>query len=118
MGRPVNDKFFGDPALDGKQIQVEAWFTGASSVSTAYVVRQRSSYQYEVTDGTFTEVMTLSNGMPMAEGEAALIVSPYGSSDEYAYVLHNRTVKTHQGNIYNWSVDAAEEEGEADLAMA
>lgn len=118
MGRPLKDKFFGNVANSGKQLQVEVWFTGEASVVTGWVTRQRGTGKYEVTDGTNTEVFVLADHYPAQEGEACILVEPFGGSTEYARVIHNRTVKTHEGNRYRWSTEAASEPGEADLPLA
>lgn len=99
MGRPLNKRYFGDPSNPGPQFQVLADL--GSGIAPVYIVRQRSSYRFEVTDGVTTKVCKLVDGMPSAPGEMAIVVSTV-SGTEYARVVHAHRVKTFQGNDYPW----------------
>ena len=80
MGKPLNKKFFGDPSADGEQLSVNVWFTGEGSSETGWIVRQRGTGIYEITNGVLTERLKLQNGAPIAGGQASMQVGPFGTS--------------------------------------
>ncbi|SVA38159.1 uncharacterized protein METZ01_LOCUS91013 [marine metagenome] len=60
MGRPVNDRYFGEG--NGKLQVTRHFFTGGSELSTkCWILSQRSGNKFKVTDGSSTEVLTLVN---------------------------------------------------------
>lgn len=70
MGRPLNKKHFGND--DGSIKITRHYFTGGTLATTdAWILNQRSSNKFTVTDGTTTEVLTLVNkaNVDIAEGE-------------------------------------------------
>ena len=127
MGRPINKKFFASVATDtdgtpGLQVRLTlASFTGGpTNVLTAYLVRQRTTDSYEVTDGTNTEVLQFFNGTgSIPEGNISLRVSSFGGPTEYVRTLTAHQVKTFQGNTYSWTNlqkgNAASAPGEVDF---
>lgn len=129
MGRPLNDKFFvGDISDDtagkaGLQIRLTlASFTGGPlNVNTAWIVRQRSSSRFEVTDGENIEVLKLFNGTgSIPAGTCALRVKPFEEQPtEYLSALTSHQAKTFQGNVYTWTHlqegNAASAVGEVDF---
>lgn len=116
MGRPLKKTFFGNPATPGAQILLSsARIAGQSAAAGYYIVRQIGTGRYQVTNGTHTGVVRLVAAGTLQEGEAHLIVKPYGGSDEYARVIHSRTVKTWAGNSYAWSTTAATVTGQANV---
>lgn len=121
MGRPLNKKYLGDPALPGKHVvMTSAWIAGEVGPAEGfYVVRQVGTGRYQVTNGTVTGVVRLADAGPLTEGEAHLVVNPFGddNDDEYARLIHNRSVKTWEGHSYKWSLDAAAAEGECDMPL-
>lgn len=77
MGRPLNKKFFGDPAGGGFQIACLA-DVGAGNV-TAHIVSQRSNTAYlcaETATPSNNAICTLVDGAPSAPGEAQVTVTP------------------------------------------
>ena len=128
MGRPLNDRFFvgntddDTDDKDGLQLRLTlASFTGGpTDVMDTWIVRQRSTSRFEVTDGENIEVLKLFNGTgSIPEGTCALRVIPFESSSEYLSALNSRQAKTFQGGVYTWthlqSGNAASVEGEADF---
>lgn len=111
MGRPLNDKFFaptspGPGAKPGKQIRLTlASFTdGPDDVSNTWIIRQRSTSRFEVTDGSNVEVLEMFNGSgSVPRGRCALKVTPLESETEFARTFTAHQVKTFQGNTYIWS---------------
>lgn len=121
MGRPLNKKYLGDPAKTGKQVVLtSAWIAGEVGPATGfYITRQVGTGRYQVSNGTVTGVVRLVAAGTLAVGEAHLEVTPFGGAPvEYARMIHNRSVKTWDSNVYKWSVEAATELGQADLDMA
>lgn len=120
MGRPLNKKYLGNPAKPSKQVVLSsAWVAGEVGPAEGfYVVRQVGTGRYQVTNGTVTGVVRLVGAGALKAGEAHLEVVPFGAGGavEHARILHNRTVKTWEGNVYKWSLDAATEVGQADIA--
>lgn len=118
MGRPLNKKYFGNPALPGSQIVLtSAWIAGAGSAAAGfYIVKQVGTGKYLVSNGTDSGVVKLVDLIADAEGEATLAVQPFGSAQlEYVKNIYSRTVKTFDDNTYKWSTEAATEEGAVDL---
>ena len=77
MGRPLNKRFFGDPAGGGYQVEVLA-DVGAGNVA-AYIVSQRSNSKYlcaEVATPANQAICTLVDAVPSAVGEMQVIVTP------------------------------------------
>jgi hypothetical protein len=61
MGRPLNKRFFGDPAGAGEQVACNAWFGGASAAS--FIIEQRSNSLYRVGDLATTASDGLTAGV-------------------------------------------------------
>jgi len=103
MGRPINKRFIGQGA--GKIEVSRYFFTGASEVAStatpAWIVSQRSSRRYKVSDGTTTETLTLVNqsGGDLSAGEFAIDAVLDDSTTVQVTKLHNRTISYEQANI-------------------
>lgn len=103
MGRPINKRFIGQGA--GKLEVSRYFFTGASEVAStatpAWIVSQRSSRKFKVSDGTTTETLTLVNQSAgdLSEGEFAIDAVLDDSTVVQVTKLHNRTVSYEQANI-------------------
>lgn len=80
MGKPLNKRYFGDPSGAGDQLSVNVWFTGEGSAETGWIVRQRGTGIFEITNGSLTERLKLQNGDPTAGGQAAMEVNPFGTN--------------------------------------
>ena len=121
MGRPLKKSFFGSPATGGKQLVLShVWLAGSTEAEEGFwIVRQVGTGRFQVTNGTKTGVVKLVDALPDAPGEGVIVVRPFGEDmqDEYASKIHNRTVKTFDGNSYMWSANPATEVGQADLQL-
>lgn len=117
MGRPLKKSFFGSPATAGAQVVLNsARIAGQSAAAGYYIVRQVGTGRFQVTNGSLTGVVRLVAAGTLQEGEAHAIVKPHGGgADEYARVIHNRSVKTWSGNTYAWSTAATTTAGQAML---
>lgn len=118
MGRPLNKKFFGDPAGVGNQLEVEAWIPGAGATASpfAWIVEQHTNTTYTVTDGSDTGRCKLQADAVAGPGQMRIAVSPFVGGTEYARILNAHQVKTFEGNVYAWSeLSNADSFKEADL---
>lgn len=103
MGRPINKRFIGQGA--GKLEVSRYFFTGASEVAStatpAWIVSQRSSRRFKVSNGTTTETLVLVNQSDgdLSEGEFAIDAVLDASTVAQVTKLHNRTVSYEQEHI-------------------
>jgi len=102
MGRPINKRKIGQG--NGKLEPSRYFFTGASEVASsttpAWIVSQRSSNKYKITDGTTTEVLTLVNQSSgdLAAGEFAIDAVLDDSTVVQVTKLYNRTISVEAGS--------------------
>jgi len=107
MGRPINKRKIGQG--DGKILCSAYYFTGASEVNgattPAWIVSQRSTNKFNVTDGTTTEVLQLVNKTAggLAEGEFIINAILDDSSVVQVTKLRNKTIQYEGGtsNVAN-----------------
>jgi hypothetical protein len=106
MGRPINNKFFGNK---GNSLVVK--FYNGSSVVTGWVVKQTASKKFKVTDGTTTKICTLaqtaSELTALTAGTGAdsakrptlctLEVTPFGGGVENVKTVQMNKIVTVQG---------------------
>lgn len=94
MGRPINKRKIGQGS--GKIQATRHFFTGASeATTTAWIVNQRSTNKFTVTDGSTTEVLTLVNQSAgdLSAGEFAIDAVLDDSTVVQVTKLHNRTIQ-------------------------
>jgi len=123
MGRPLKNIFFGgtEAGQDNPGIQLSiasAFIPGAPAISSTpiVIIRQVGTGRYQVTDGTYIGVVRLVGTATANPGDANLVVTPYGGGPtELARVVLDRTVKTWSDNVYDWSINAATQVGQANL---
>lgn len=103
MGRPVNKRYFGDPT-GGTQIRIEC-NTGNGPVDDGYIIRQRATNQFRVTDGvTETECRLVNKAAAnLLEGEMVAF-GQLGGQRVPLQKLFNRTVVDWDGNRYDWTI--------------
>lgn len=85
MGRPLNKRYFGDPAGAGFQITVTAHIPGESDPEEGFILRQRSNLKYLVEADGEVGVCKLVNKSTPDEGEMVVEVTsaiPFGSLKE------------------------------------
>lgn len=75
MGRPLNKRYFGDPAGAGFQITVTAHIPGESDPAAGFILRQRSNLKYLVEAGGEVGVCKLVNKSAPDEGEMIVEVT-------------------------------------------
>jgi len=102
MGRPINKRKIGQGV--GKLEVSRYFFTGASEVAStttqAWIVSQRSTRKFKVTDGTTTEVLTLVNQSSgdLSAGEFAIDAVLDDSTVVQVTKLHNRKIQYEVGS--------------------
>ena len=104
MGRPVNKRFFGATG-DNTQPTIPArFFNGTSSVE-GYIVAQKGTNKFKVTDGTTTIIGRLVNEIaPNGANEISLVGIAAGSTPVVLKKVFNRTAVDWDGNRYTWEV--------------
>ena len=99
MGRPINKRNFGNG--DGGIKISRHYFTGGSlATSDAWIVNQRSSNKFTVTDGSTTEVLTLVNKATngdIVEGEMEIDAILDDSSTVHVTRLYGRKIQYEGG---------------------
>jgi hypothetical protein len=105
MGRPVNKRYFGDYDT-GTQLRVAA-HTGNGAVDTSYIIAQKGTNQFRVTDGT-TELecrlVDKATGSVLL-GEMVIFGTAAGVNDRLPIKkLFNRTATDFDGNRYSWEI--------------
>jgi len=102
MGRPINKRKIGQG--NGKLEPSRYFFTGASEVASsttpAWIVSQRSSRKYNISDGSTTEILTLVNQSSgdLSAGEFAIDAVLDDSSVKQVTKLYNRTISVEAGS--------------------
>jgi hypothetical protein len=107
MGRPINKKYLGQG--EDKILVSRYYFTGASEVAgattPAWIVSQRSTNKFSVTDGSTTETLTLVNEADgaLSAGEMTIHARLDDSSTVQVTKLRNRTIQYEGGtaNVAN-----------------
>lgn len=112
MGRPINKRKIGQGT--GRIMCTRYFFTGASEVNgattPAWIVSQRSTRKFKVSDGVTTEVLRLVNQSSgdLVAGTFAIDATLDDSTVVQVTKLHNRTIQYEGGReITDDSVDVA-----------
>lgn len=125
MGRPLNEKWFGSSVLPGNQIVVNGikWADGSTSTD-GYIVKQKSTSAYVVSDGVKTEECFMVNALvlgSLAKGQCFILATPFGGVASPCYKIEQfrLSVFNLDGSItsYSWSTIPATKAGEADLIV-
>lgn len=102
MGRPLNKRYFGDFSNSGQQLVVEADL--GSGIVNAWVVKQKGTRTYVLTDGTDTMTCRLVETIT-GPGEATIEVYPFSGPTQYVYTLLAHRVKTQDGQNLVWKFE-------------
>lgn len=101
MGRPLNKKYFGQG--EGKILATRYYFTGGSETAggttAAWILNQKGSNKFTVTDGTSTEVLTLVNKAngALAAGEFTVHAVLEDSTTVQVTRFYNRKIQYEGG---------------------
>jgi surface protein len=122
MGRPIKDKFFGDPSGPFKQFDdIDAWIPGEAGEEKCYIVRQKTTHKYIMYGKTSNakgrcQLVDKAAGS-LAEGEMMMTCTPFGGSPERVKAMSQNKIKTFAGNRYRYAKNKrAEKAGECDLS--
>lgn len=124
MGKPIKESWFGSIANTGKQIRVNVvkWADGTTS-SNAYIIKQKGSATYVVSNGIKTEIARLSTvPSELKSGECVVLATPFGGSALPCKKItqHRVSVQEPSGVIssFAWSANDAASSGFATLDLA
>ena len=107
MGRPINKRKIGQG--EGRILCSAYYFAGASEVNggatPAWIVSQRSTNKFIVSDGTTTQTLTLANETAGSLAEGTFIINAILDDSSVVQVtkLRNRTIQYEGGtaNVAN-----------------
>jgi hypothetical protein len=104
MGRPINNKHFGNAA--GK-FKVKMTLADGSIDTGAYVIKQIGSHRYRVSNGIETRnlylAQTSAKAVSLGDESMTILVQPYGGgATEHAREIRGYLVYTCEGNVYQW----------------
>jgi hypothetical protein len=128
MGRPIQNKVFGDLAAPGLQFAITAKVPG-EAVGEGYIVEQQGTSKYRVNINGTEGVVFLVNTLTPAnlnDGEAFVAVTPFGGSTVAASKIMQRKVNVFNivdspfssFSSYKWSDLPAAATGEADVGVS
>lgn len=107
MGRPVNKRYFGDPA-DGTNITVRA-YVGGGIDEKAFIVNQKGTNKFTVSNNgdTATAVCRLVNKATASIAAGEMVLEGMNTAGQRVTVakLFNRTAIDYSNNRYTWSLD-------------
>lgn len=123
MGKPINKKYFGDNALAGEQIEINAQLPGHAESTTAYhIVKQKSNTTYLIehtASGDRGFAKLVNKGTSLEDNEMSITVSPFLGGAEYVRIINAHQVKTFSGNVYKWdALVSADSYDEADVSTS
>lgn len=112
MGRPLSDKFFGNPDRPNRQFdEIDVWIPGEGAPEKATVIKQKNNYSFIVQGKTSSAIgrCYLVDKAPgsLAEGEMVMFATPVSdlSSPERVRLIKQNRLQTFEGNLYVWNSD-------------
>jgi len=108
MGRPINKNKIGQGA--GRIKVSRHFFTGGSELTTnAWIVNQRSTYEFTVSDGVSTEVLTLVDKTgSLVAGEFTVNAVLDDSTVVQVTKLRNRTIQYDDATNIGYELEGVE----------
>ena len=124
MGRPINNRVFGDTAGAGSQIEISARPTAAAS-QDGFIVAQKGSKRFRCTNADGTATLQLVVTAP-AQGECRITLEDSDGGTYFASKISGRTATVTRGTgtqfatgaKVKWSTDAAVENDRLQIAVA
>lgn len=105
MGRPINKRYFGATG-NNAQPTIPARFYDGSATVEGYIVVQKGTNKFKVTDGTTTIIGRLVNELqPNGDNEISLVGVANGEDFVVLKKVFNRTAIDWNGNRYTWAVE-------------
>jgi hypothetical protein len=107
MGRPVNKRYFGDPA-DGTNITVRAYIDGGIE-EQAFIVNQKGTNKFTVEENTGgeTAICRLVNKATASIAAGEMVLEGFNTDGQRVVVqkLFNRTAVDWDNNRYTWELE-------------
>ena len=119
MGRPINKRFFGEPAAGGNEIKVRFRATGETEAN-GWIVKQLGSKKFRCTDGTNTEDCTLADKAQgtLAAGDMTITVKDDGGTARQVTKIAGRKVTLDSGTSIAWTFDNATDDAKVEMEEA
>jgi hypothetical protein len=119
MGRPINKRFFGEPAAGGNEIKVRFRATGETEAN-GWIVKQLGSKKFRCTDGTDVEDCTLADKAQgtLAAGDMTITVKDDGGTARQVTKIAGRMVTLDTGARIAWNFDDANNDGAVEMEEA
>ena len=115
MGRPVNKRNFGATGVDAQPTIPVRYWNGSTSVE-GYVVSQKGTNKFKVTDGSTTITGRLVNEVtPNGASEISIVGIAPGSTPVILKKMFNRTAVDWNNVRYTW--DAQDDSSESLLIL-
>ena len=119
MGRPINKRFFGEPAAGGNEIKVRFRATGETEAN-GWIVKQLGSKKFRCYDGTNTMdcfLVDKSQGN-LAEGHMTITVKDDGGTARQVTKIAGRKVTLDSGASIAWTFDNATDDAKVEMEEA
>lgn len=119
MGRPIKKSLIGNTSLAGQQIVVRVKIAGFAEAD-GYIVKQKGSRRYLVSDGTNTGICKLedlANGS-LTDGTMTVTFTKDDASTVRAKKLNNHTFVDFAGARHVWTFTASATDGAAEVMNA
>lgn len=95
---PVNKVNFGEEGMAVK-------FNDGTSVVDGFIVQQKSTNKFKVTDGGTTLIATLASTTSDASSLTAGLMTIVVNSNEHIARIYSKKCVTLEGNTYSWTID-------------
>jgi len=118
MGRPLNKRYFGKPTAGGHEVKVR--FNDGTGEKEGWIVKQRSSRKFLVTDGTVTAECKLVDKAPGATtaGEMTISVRDDAGVVKQVIKVAGRKVTVDTGESIGWTFDDSTTDNRVEMPEA
>ena len=119
MGRPLNNRFFGEPTAGGNEIKVRFRATGEAEAN-GWIVKQLGSKKFRCTDGSNTEDCTLADKASgtLAVGDMTIVVKDDGGTARQVTKIAGRKVTLDSGASIAWTFSDATDDSKVEMEEA
>lgn len=119
MGRPIKKSFIGNTANAGQQIRVRVKI-GTNAEADGYIIKQRSSHRYLVTDGVNTGICILADlaDGTLTDNTMTISFTMDDTSVVRARKLNNKTFTDFSGQRHAWTFVSSLTDGKAEVESA
>lgn len=118
MGRPLNKRNFGQPTAEGNEIKVR--FNAGAGEVEGWIIKQRSSRKFRVTDGTTEAECKLVDAAvgATAPGEMTISVKDDTGTVKQVIKVAGRKVTVDTGESIGWTFDDSAVDGRVEMPEA